>query len=269
MLARASRSSACACTRAVLALFCLFLAPFETFCRPPTSGAFLPFLRPPPLAVSAPSSALTFASHVVTGSASSGKPFTLEDVDEVDAPAPVHALEDTELRASDADFRVAGPMLEDAAETVAGRELPESEGKPTLGLWLAVLRAFNAGCCGVRRGEAGETSSEGGAGDAGLLFRPREPTLAGGAAWLMRDAAVLGARDLAVLAPSSWSPLSDPVTRSNALLAELTTDSVSVSPAFRRNSSSDESSCSSWRGAIEPVMGETTRSGLRMRVLGL
>jgi hypothetical protein len=115
----------------------------------------------------------------------------------------------------------------------------------------------------VGRGEVGETLFEGGTGDAGLFFCPREPTLAGGSAWLMRDAAILGACDWAMLAPSSWSPLSDPVTRSNAPLAELTTDIVSVSPAFKRNPSIDEPSCSSWRGAVEPVMGEQTRSGLR------
>jgi hypothetical protein len=137
MLARASCSSACACARAVLGLFCLCLAPFETFCRPPASAAFLPFLRPSGLAVSA----LTFASHVAIELASSGKPFATEDVDGVCAPA--RALEETELR-SGADFRVAGPtVFEDAAETEAGRELPVSEGTTlcllTLGLWLVAL----------------------------------------------------------------------------------------------------------------------------------
>jgi hypothetical protein len=199
-------------------------------------AAFLPFLRPSPLAVSA----LTFASHAAIGLSS----FAHEDVDRVDATAPVHALEDTELRASDADFRVAGPVLEDAAETEAGRELPESEGTtrclPTLGLWLAELRASDAGC-GVRRGEVGVTSSKGVAGDAGPLFCPRELTLAGGAVRLLREAVVpvLVVRDFATLARSSMSPSSDWAT---GRLAKLTVDCVSVAPAFKRNPSSDESS---------------------------
>jgi hypothetical protein len=163
-------------------------------------------------------------------------------VDGVDASAPVHSLEDTELRASDADFRVAGPVLE---ETEAGRELPESEGTtlrlPTLGLWLAELRASDAGCCGVRRGEVGVTLSKGVAGDTGPSFRPRELTLAGGAVRLLREAVVpvLVVRDFATLARSSKSLSSD---RATGRLAKLTVDCVSVAPAFKRNPSSDESS---------------------------
>jgi hypothetical protein len=180
----------------------------------------------------------------------------------VEAPALVCALEDNELRASDADFRVAGPVLEDATEIEAGRELPESEGNslclPMLGHWLAALRASDAGCRIVGCGEVSETCvgplSDGAAGDVGPLFRLLELTLAGGAARVLREAAVfvLVVRDLATLAPSLLSPSSDLTTEFNARPAELTLECASALPAFKQNPSIDESSWSSWRGAVMP-----------------
>lgn len=214
----------------MLALFLLFLAPFEIFC----------------LGVSG----LISASHLVTYS-----PLALEE--NVDG---VRALEDTtEPRASEVDFRVAEPVTERWRPVPLFEEAAETEGAgtlflPTLGLWFAELWASDAyaGCCVEGCGEVGDSETcdgaftEGVAEGIGPLFRLLELTLAGGAARLLREMALLVwvVRDLGTLARSSFSPSSESVaaTEFNARLAELAVDCVSALPPFKRNPSSDESS---------------------------
>ncbi len=204
-------------------------------------------------------------------SANVGKPFAPEDVEGVDEPAPVRALEDTELRD---DCRGAGPIPErwpvsepvaEAPEAVEGRVLPASDDghslrPPALWLWLAPLRASHAACCVAGREEVCETCVGlalplGVAESVGPLFRPLELTLAGGAARLLREAAVLVlvVRDLATLAPSSSSPSpssSDTATVSHVRGAELTVDCASAPPVFK---GIDRSSWSGRGRALEPV----------------
>ena len=132
-------------------------------------------------------------------------------------PAPVGAFDNTELRASDADFCAAvpaperWPVFEGAAETEVG--LPETDGNAlclrALGFWLAAVRASHVGCRVAGPGEVGKTCVgallEGLVGDVGPSFRQLELTLAGGATRLLREMAlfVLVVRDFATFAPSS------------------------------------------------------------------
>ncbi len=154
-----------------------------------------------------------------------GKLFGFRGVKGVEGLASVRGLEDAELRASDVDCRVAGPVPElwsvsepfaEAAEALNSRELPECDDRslppPALGLWLAALQASHAGCRVSGRGEVGEACvvpalAQGVVESTGPLLCPLELKLAGDEARLLREAALLMlvVLDFATLAPSSSS----------------------------------------------------------------